>query len=143
MEQKAIDLLHQENYSIVVMKETKQFTSIKRGIAPILELIDSDLTMLESSVVADKVIGKAAALLLAYGKIQSVYADIISEHAIQILEQYHIPYTYQTRVPYIVNRTNTGMCPMESSVLTLNDATKAPDLLKQAVAEMMSKKNEK
>ena len=140
MEQKAKELLHQENASIVVMKGTRTFTSVKRGIAPILELIDTDINMLEEAVVADKVIGKAAALLLAYGKIQSVYADIISEHAILILEQYHIAYTYQTKVPYIINRTNTGMCPMESHVLTLNDATKAPEVLKQAVAKMMATK---
>lgn len=140
MEQKAIELLHEGNYSIVVIKGTKQFTSTKRGIAPILELIDTDLAMLEAAIVADKVIGKAAALLLAYGNIQSVYADILSEHAIQILDQYHIAYTYHTRVPYIINRMNTGMCPMESRVLTVNDAMKAPQLLKQAVAEMMVRK---
>lgn len=52
---------------------------------------------------ADIVIGKAAAMLLIYGKVHKIYTRLISEHAIAILDKYHITYEYDKKVPYIMN----------------------------------------
>lgn len=137
--QLAISILHEGDYSIVVLNQGQRYTSSKKGIAPILELIDTNINFFQHAYVADKVIGKAAALLLAFCGIKAIYAQIISEHAIKILQKYHIEYDYKEKVPYIINRTQTGMCPMESCVLEINDASEAVGVLKAAVIELRQK----
>ncbi len=136
MEQ-AINILHTGGYTIVVQKEEQQFTSTKRGIAPILELMNDDAKLLKDAIVADKVIGKAAALLLIYGKVKHIHAVVISELAIDILNQYKVSFTYDQKVPYIINRTKTDMCPMEHCVLEINDPEYAYEALKEAVVKLM------
>lgn len=135
MEQ-TVNILHNGGYTIVVQKKEQQFTSTKRGIAPILELINNDVNFLKDAIVADKVIGKAAALLLIYGKVKYIHADVISELAIEVLNQYNISFTYDQKVPYIINRTKTDMCPMERCVLGINEPEHAFISLKEAVAKL-------
>lgn len=137
--QLALTTLEEGDYSIVVRKQDTQYTSKKRGIAPILELLDQQPEYLQGAVVADKVIGKAAALLLAYGGIKELYALILSEHAIEVLETYQIAYHCKEKVAYIVNRSNTGMCPMEEAVLDVDDSQKAVTILKETLSKLMSK----
>ena len=65
-------------------------------------------------MIADKVIGKVAGSILAVAGVKEIYADVISEYAIPILEENHIQYAYKEKVKYIINQTKTGMCPMEN-----------------------------
>lgn len=77
----------------------------------------------------DKVIGKAAAMLMVYGGVKKIHALIISEHALQILQAHNISISYDTLVPYIINRKKDGMCPMEQAVLSIQDIDQAYQLL--------------
>lgn len=74
--------------------------------------------------IADKVIGKLAVSLLVVAGIKEVYADILSEYAIPVLEQNNIKYEYKTKVPFIINKDHTGMCPMENKYKNENDIAK-------------------
>ena len=78
---------------------------------------------------ADEVIGRAAAMLLIYGRVRSIYTPLISEHAIDILDKYKIYYEYENKVPFILNRTKDGMCPMEKTVIHIDDPETAYKLL--------------
>lgn len=136
MEEQAVKTLHEGNFSIVVLKDNETYTSIKRGIAPILELLDNNANLLCEAVVADKVIGKAAALLLIKGKVKFIYADVISEHASKVLKAANVAFQYQQLVPYIINRDKSDMCPMEKRVLEVNDPEDAYDVLHEALEQM-------
>lgn len=110
-------------YSIVVVqKEEIIHTSNKNGLMPILDLYDYNKNILSNASVADKVIGKAAALLLADANIKELYADLISENAIPVLDNSNIKYIYNKKVKEIRNKDNTGMCPMEELSLRSKDA---------------------
>ena len=135
MEQ-TVNILHTGGYTIVVQNEEQQYTSTKRGIAPILEIINQDIELLQDAIVADKVIGKAAALLLIYGKVKHIHADVISELAMDVLSQYKVSFTFEQKVPYIINRTKTDMCPMERCVLDINNPEHAFMALKEAIAKL-------
>ena len=74
---------------------------------------------------ADKVIGKAAALLMALGEIKEVHTLIISKPALQVFENHNIKYFYDKKVDRIVNRTGDGLCPMESLCLDIDDPHEA------------------
>jgi len=81
---------------------------------------------------ADKVVGKAAAFLYVILGVSQVYADIMSEAAIYTLACYGIQPFYNTTVKVIYNRTNTDICPIESSVKDI-------DSFKSALTAIMQK----
>lgn len=111
-------------------------TSTKKGIVPIMELLTAEAQFLEGASVADKVIGRAAALLLVKGKISSLYAAVISSHAVEVLRNNGMSFEYGKMVPYIINRSQDGMCPMEATVLEEMDAEIAFIKLQKKLAEL-------
>ena len=135
--EKAKNELDSGRYTCVAVKgENVLLCSSKRGIAPILEQLEENPGFFSGASVADKVIGKAAAMLLIYGGVSSVYAETLSEHAATVLEQYAVSFSCHKRVPYIINRAGDGMCPMEKCVLELNDPRDAFSRLQKQVQIM-------
>ena len=135
---KVTERLKEGGYSFVLYKDGEWSTSEKRGIAPIMELLRENKELLKGAYVADKVIGKAAALLLIEGGISYLHTQVISEHAIEVLRMSNIEFEYQSLVPYIVNRAGDGMCPMEETVLEVTDSTKAYELLQEKIKKMQA-----
>ena len=86
----------------------------KPRVADIVEILRKDNKALKDAIVADKVIGKTAGSLLAFGGVKEVYARTLSKIAVPVLERNGIAYKYNNLVDYIENNTKTGMCPMES-----------------------------
>ena len=84
-----------------------------------------DRSFLENTVLADKVIGKAAALLIIFGNIKVVYANVMSDCAKKILEENNVEVEYNRIVPYIMNRDGTDKCPMEKLIENIDDPTEA------------------
>ncbi len=123
--QKARHLLEEGGYTCVLCKSTEVRTSTKRGVAPLMELWENK-TDISGWSAADKVVGKATALLYRLMGVQAVYAAIISESALHTLEKGGIAAHYGQLVPYIVNRTGDGRCPMESATAELEDPNLAP-----------------
>lgn len=116
-------VLHAEGCTCVARQDGRLYTATERGIRPLMQWLESGI--LHGAVLADKVIGKAAAFLLEKGGVTAIYADVISVPAAEVLERADIPYSFRTKVPYIQNRTGNGMCPMESAVLSVKDADEA------------------
>ena len=102
----------------------------QRGIKPLLELLSEADAPLCGATLADKVVGKAAALLFVYGKVKCVHAMVISEHAKRVLEQSDIVFTYDVLTQKILNRDKTGFCPMETKVLEIDDPKEAYEVLR-------------
>lgn len=134
------EALLQEGITCAIRSTTGEIrTSTKKGIAPIMEVLENEPRFLQGALVADRVIGKAAAILLVKAGIWELYAEIISEHARMFLEVHNIPITYGKVVPYIINRKGDGMCPMEATVLQMNNINEAYVALQAKVAEMQAK----
>lgn len=117
--------LSSENFTIVIRKDDKFFSSYERGVKPLIHLIDNDLSFLENSSVADKVIGKAAALLMVLGKIKEVHTIVISEPAIEVFKKFNIAFHFDKKVKNIINRQGDGLCPMERLCLDIEDPKEA------------------
>ena len=115
--EKAKSLLLTSASTIAVVSNGEVFTSQERGVKPLLHLLTDKKGFLKGASVADKVIGKAAALLMVLGEIKEVHTLIISEPAIKVFEKYNIPCFYDKKVDRIVNRTGDGLCPMETLCL--------------------------
>lgn len=71
--------------------------------------------------VADLVVGKAAAMLFVRAGIAEVFARVISRSGKDYLERHGIPVAYETLTDSIRNRAGTGICPMEQTVLAIDD----------------------
>lgn len=112
MKNELIDLLRNGNHSLVIHRDT---TSVydTRGIATLLQIIDKDSNELSGATVVDKVVGKAAAALMIVGGVSELHALLISQGALSLLATSDIRVSYDTLTDHIINRTNTGWCPME------------------------------
>lgn len=122
--EKAINILNSGAYTCVLVKGESIYTSKKKGISPVLDLINEGVDLVGFSL-ADKVIGKSVALLILKAQIKDVYAEIISQHAITLLNQFDISYQSLETVDRIMNNTQTGFCPMESVILNESDSEEA------------------
>ena len=73
-----ITRLHEGNFSCVIANKKEVRTFTRRGIIDLYELQKQDTLFLQGAVIADKVVGKAAAALMVLGNISELYADVIS-----------------------------------------------------------------
>jgi hypothetical protein len=118
--QKAQTILEQSGYTCVLCSGEQVKTDSRRGVKPLLELLESGENY-NGFCAADKVVGKAAAHLYCLLGVKAVYAGVISQRAKAVLEENGTPVTFGTEVSAIRNRTNTGLCPMESAVWDITD----------------------
>ena len=128
----AKQLLTTEEHTCVLCRGQQLYTSTRRGVAPLLGWLDSDLDLRGFSA-ADRVIGKATAYLYCLLGVKEVFARVISRPATQVLENHGIPAHWDTLVEGIQNRQKTGPCPMEYA--TRNCAT--PEEALTAVQETL------
>lgn len=127
----------QKGYSLVLMKEGKLIaTKQGRGIRPLLELIEEDKGQLQGAYLGDKIFGRAAAFLAAYARFAGVYARVISKPALDILRKYGIEVAFALQVPAILNREETGLCPMETLSATFNRLEEAPGKIREKLREL-------
>jgi len=129
-----------EDLSCFAYLKVGTYTSQFGGIRPLLQPINIDHYYFEDAYVIDKVIGKSAAFLLILSKVKRIHAFIMSEHAKNLLALHNIEYSYDELVPYIQNNLKTGMCPMEQSVIKVDDPSLALIALNHKVSELMKQK---
>ncbi|WFA09371.1 DUF1893 domain-containing protein [Tissierella sp. Yu-01] len=121
----AKEYLLKNDLNFVIVKDGQVIEeSSSRGIKPIYETYKNNVKYFEGASVADRVIGKAAAMFLVSGGIKELYTDLISELAIEILENDDIVVNYSKKVPMILNRAQDDMCPIEKLSSQTNDVYK-------------------
>ena len=91
------------------------------GVRPLVRALDEEPELLRGSVVVDKIVGKAAAMLAVLGGAAGVYGLTMSAAAWDYLAARGIPAEWETLTERIINRTGTGLCPMETAVLDIDD----------------------
>ena len=104
-----------------VIKDDKVWQSDLPGLRPLMNWLDNEPEILEGSYVIDKVVGKASALLLVYGKAARIHGKTMSKTADAVLTRYGIEHSWDVMVDYIENNSHTDMCPMEKKVVDIED----------------------
>ncbi len=130
-------ILQSSNCTCVFYNGDIVLTDYRRGVKPLLELLNGELKFFDFSA-ADKVVGKAAAFLYCLLKVKNIYAGVLSQPALEVLTRYGIPVSYGTLVPAIENRTKTGFCPMESAVWDIHTPEEALKVIQQTVERLSS-----
>ena len=116
-------------HTICLCKNGDCLFSESRGIAPMINFIDSGVDLTGYSV-ADTVVGKAAALLFVKCGIKEVFAKTLSEKAKKVLDDHGIYLEYATLTEKIINREGTDICPMEKAVTDTDNPEEAYLILK-------------
>lgn len=129
-------LLHEGNYSCVIQNGQEIRTFCRRGVIDLYELYETEREFMHDACVADKVIGKGAAALLALGKVTYVHADVASRTALDLLQQAGIDVDCDQTVPYIINRQGNGRCPLETACHDAATPEEAYPLIRDFVQKM-------
>ena len=131
----ALQLLWDGQAACVVLRDGEIVRAeTGRGVAPMIRLYEDGA--LQGAYVVDKIVGKAAAMLMTLGGVSGCYALTVSRAALDWFVGHGIPVEYEVCAEYIVNRTGDGMCPMEQTVKELTDATEALVALKHKIAQL-------
>lgn len=139
--ERAKKLLEAEGFSCVFTQGDTIYTSRKTGVAPLVEFLSSGINLNGFSA-ADKIIGKAAALLFVLAGVREVYASVMSEPAVAVLQQNKICHSYGILTPSIENRTGTGQCPMEQAVARIDDPTQALTAIRATMERLANGRKE-
>lgn len=114
-----------EEVTCTVIKENKIWQSNLPGLRPLMNWLLNEPEIIEGSYVIDKIVGKAAAMLLIYGKASRVHGKTMSKASDEVLTAHGIEHSWDVLVDHIVNRDGTDMCPMEKKVLDVTEPQEA------------------
>lgn len=126
----AMELLEKEKLTLAIVKDGKLiFKSYEKGIKPLYTAYE-ELVELNGSSVADRVTGRAAAMLCIHTGIKELKTKLISDNAINVLKESNIKFEYDECTPYIKNRDKTGMCPVETLSLKAHNINDLISMIK-------------
>ncbi|RLI12643.1 hypothetical protein DRO35_02570 [Candidatus Bathyarchaeota archaeon] len=138
--ERAKRMLKEDRLSLVIVKNGEAiFSSDSSGINSILQAIDNLGDRLSRASAADKIVGKAAALLFAYSHIKEAYAVTLSTEGLSTLRKNRIFVEYEKLVPRILDKNRRDICPFEKLVLEIESPSQAYKELKRFMKEIMRK----
>jgi hypothetical protein len=136
MKQQLIDRLHAEGCSCVIYNNDHTHLFHKRGVQDLHQLLRTSPEVLCGAMIADKVVGKGAAVLMTAGGVRWVYADVISQSALEFLLTHNIEAEYGRVVPNIINRAGTDICPVEKLCMQCESIEDALTLIDEFIEKM-------
>ncbi len=119
-----------KGHSLAIVKEGIVLAR-KNGnwVNPIVEAFDKLREKMHGSSVADRVIGKAAAVICIYAGAKEVYTPLISEPGKLALEKASIKAEYENIIPGILNPNKTGLCLAEEKLIDVDDPLAGMEIL--------------
>jgi hypothetical protein len=107
-------LLIKKQLTLIIVKNGQTlFETRSHRISGFLTAIEQLGKKLENASLADKVVGKAVALLCVYAGISAVYAETLSKKAKEVLEQNGITHEWRELVSNILDESKQDTCPFE------------------------------
>jgi hypothetical protein len=128
--------LSEKGFNLVIVKDEKIILETRQsGVSGFLSAIEElGRERLHAASVADRIVGRAAALLCVYCSVRAVYAVVLSEGGKSVLKENSVSLEFKDLVPSILNRQKTGTCPFEKIVSTVSDGQEAYEKLKSCVS---------
>jgi len=103
------------------------------GIGELIEAMDALGDRARGAALADKIVGKAVAMVARLARVRAVYSPLMSQAACDALARDKIVFEYDRVVPLILNKRNDGPCPLERLTLPLDEPRAAVDVLREFV----------
>jgi hypothetical protein len=114
--------LYKKELTLAIVKNGEvMFETRSHRVSGFLGAIEQFGDELEGASLADRVAGKAIALLCVYAKIKEVYAEILSKRAKAVFEENGISYEWKELVDNILDLNKSGVCPFEKAADGISD----------------------
>lgn len=121
---RAKEILSQTGSTCVLCRDQLVYTTTDRGIRPLVDWLQSGEDTCGFSA-ADKVVGKAAALMYCLLGVRRVHGNVMSTAAVKVLRRNGIEAYWDCLTEYVRNRASTGLCPMEAATAHIDDPDEA------------------
>ena len=109
-----LDYFAAKSWSFVLIKNDEIiFKSKLRGLKPLAYCAKKYKREMRGAIVFDKVVGRAAAILLAYAKVKEVWTPTISRSGKAYLAKNKVKIAYENLTDCIMNRQGNDACPTE------------------------------
>ena len=139
--ERAKQILEDEACTCVLCRGDEIIKSTLTGIAPMVNFLADQKDMRGFSA-ADRIVGKAAAMLFVLAGVKEVYACVMSESGKDMLARHGISPSYGQLTEHIINRQGSGLCPMEQAVLNLQDPAQGLEAIRRTLCTLSKKKGE-
>lgn len=122
--EKAKEILAQSGSTCVLCRDEIVYTATQRGVRPLIDWLDSGVDTCGFSA-ADKVVGKAAALMYCLLGVRRVHGNVMSDAAVKVLRRNGVEVYWDRLTDSIRNRAGTGPCPLEAATMPIDDPEEA------------------
>ncbi|MDI1249996.1 MAG: DUF1893 domain-containing protein [Lacunisphaera sp.] len=127
--------LESENLAFVIVRDNLVLAQgAHDGVGELLAAIDKLGGQTSGASLADRVVGKAVALIVLGAGIVAVYTPLASEAAAEVFRSNGVFWQARTIVPQILNRRGNGPCPLEQLTHPLHDPAVAVVKLREFIA---------
>jgi len=132
-------LLSKERLTLVIVKNGEMLFETKfHRISGFLKAIEQQGKNLRDASVADRVVGKAVALLCVYANVKDVYAKTVSVEGKNVLQKNGIAVEAKELVNTILDDRKKDICPFEKEAADVNDPQVAFDRFKALQKKMQA-----
>lgn len=129
--------LKEKNLTLTIAKNGRIiFESRDHGIIGLINAIEKLREELNESSIADKIMGKAAALLAIYMKAKTIYTAIISRQGLKTLMENNIEVEYDEIVEAIMDKTGRNICPFELKAQEIQKPEEAYEKFKSMIEKI-------
>ncbi len=128
-------LIANKDATLVAVRGDEIVVCRDRGVKPLLKMV-AEGRSLKGFSVADKVVGKAPALLYAVLGPEAVFSPVMSWTGRAVLLAAGIFVSHDVLVPHINNRAKSGQCPMDESVTNIWEPYEAVGVLEERARQM-------
>ena len=113
------------------------FSSTSRGIFPLIEVIDTlSREGLRGVVTADRIVGKAAALLNVYLGAVEIHAMVMSDGAKALLKDHGVRFSFREETDVVKAKDGVVYCLFERLVWDVSDPEEAHTLIRAKLKEI-------
>ena len=131
-------MLEDSGQNLLVFKDGELiFSSGSRGVAPLVEAVDAfGREGLMGVVTADRIVGRAAALLNVYMGAVEVHALLISAGAEEVLGEHGVGFIFREETDAIKMRDGVVFCPFERLVQGVSDPEEAYLMIRAKLSDL-------
>ena len=116
-------LLDHENLAFVVVRQERVLArGTERGVSELFATLQALGVETAGASLADKVVGKAVALIALNAGIVAVDTPLASRSAERVLQAGGVAFSADQFVPEIMNRRRDALCPLEQLTHSIDDA---------------------
>lgn len=132
--------LYNKDLTLAIVKNgTILFQTDSHRISGFVGAIEKFGTQLKGASVADRVAGKALALLCVYAGVRQVYAEVLSRKAQTVFESNRVVFEWKEIVDNVLDMKKAGVCPFEMVAADITDPEESYAAFKALLEKMKSR----